>query len=377
MDVLISMSSLKLFGNYQEILIFLFVILFFYMLFRLKKIVFTVNLLFIIGFSLTYYIISMKYSQDVSKISIYCILAYYIGVMLVAINKNRDICIINYTYAIAIGFFMHAMLNYLVNIDSNSRNTVDFWTHEVKSASLQATMLTMIIGTSFFSLICIKERWKKIFLFIFLIFSILYDLILSTRTLLIVGLISFVFSFAMFAFLNYKNNKHEIRRCLKTIFFLIFFIFIFYYINFFGIKDIVQKSNFSARMRKIDTTEVDIDRFETQFLSIGSLVQYPMGGNEENIGDLKYAHNMWFDVAKQAGIIPFILLVIFFVINLNNLLKLIKSCKIKDELKIFLVGIYVAVLLNFLVEPIMQGEPLFFIMFCMVMGMVDFKSLQN
>ena len=375
MEILISMSSLKLFGNYQEVLVILFFILFFYMLYRFKRIVFNVNLLVLIGFSLTYYLISLKYSQDVSQISIYCVLAYYIGLMLVAVNKNKDKCIIKYTYAIAIGFFIHAMLNYLVNVNSDSRNTIDFWTHGVKSASLQAIMLTMIMGTSFFSLICLKEKWKKIIFFICILFAILYDLILSTRTLLIVGGISIAISFIMFVILNYKNNRQEINRCLKTIFFLMLFVFIFYSINFLGIKNVVNESNFSARMRKIDTTEVDKDRVETQILSIGSLFEYPMGGNNEEIGNLKYAHNMWFDVAKQAGIIPFALLVSFFVINLRNLFNLIKNPKVSCELKIFLVGIYVAVLLNFFVEPIMQGEPLFFIMFCMVMGMVDERRI--
>ena len=66
MEILISMSSLKLFGNYQEVLVILFFILFFYMLYRFKRIVFNVNLLVLIGFSLTYYLISLKYSQDVS-----------------------------------------------------------------------------------------------------------------------------------------------------------------------------------------------------------------------------------------------------------------------------------------------------------------------
>ena len=37
------------------------------------------------------------------------------------------------------------------------------------------------------------------------------------------------------------------------------FVFIFYSINFLGIKNVVNESNFSARMRKIDTTEVTDD----------------------------------------------------------------------------------------------------------------------
>lgn len=99
-------------------------------------------------------------------------------------------------------------------------------------------------------------------------------------------------------------------------------------------------------------------------------------GNEGVIGNLKYAHNMWLDVGKQTGIIPCALLVTFFIINLKNLYKLIKNNEVSNNLKVLLIGVYTAVLLNLFVEPILQGEPLFFIMFCVIMGMIDMCSTQ-
>ena len=145
-------SSKAFFEHINIILLIIFCPLIIYIAWKRNKILVSKNLIVIIGFAFSYYVISMLYEIDVSRISIACVLSYYIGIMLVEISKNKEKSIITYTYSIAIGFFIHAMANYAINIGTQDRNTIDIWTGAQRSATLQATMLTILMGSSFYSL---------------------------------------------------------------------------------------------------------------------------------------------------------------------------------------------------------------------------------
>lgn len=371
MNILAGISSLKLFGNYTNSLMVLLIILLSLSIWRKKKIQLNTNLIVLIAFSITYYINLLLYSQDVSEISLFCIISYFIGILIICLSKNINKDIKIYIYSIALGFFIHAMLNYFTNLGTTNRNTIDIWRKTVKSATLQATMLTMIMGTSFFSLFCVKKRLYKIILGICIILSLCYDMVLATRTLLVVSIISFVVSWIIF--INSKENKKYLFKSIIILLVFIEIITIIFVTNLGGIREKIEDSNLVKRINRTDTINSDKSRVNTFFLSIKTIFDYPFGGNNDKIGNLKYSHNMWLDVAKEAGIIPFLLLCLFFIINLRNLIKIILNKKEDLNIKILLVGLYVAVLLNLSVEPILQGEPLFLIMFCMIMGMVDTK----
>lgn len=364
-------SSKAFFENINVILLIIFCPLIIYIAWKKDKILVSKNLILIIGFAVSYYIISMFYEIDVSKISIACVLSYYIGMMLIEISKNKEKSVITYTYSIAIGFFIHAMANYIINIGTQDRNTIDIWTGVGRSATLQATMLTMIMGSSFYSLVALKNKLHKLIITIFIILSLSYNLILGTRTLIIVSVVSFIVSCITFIILN-RRNIFLVLKNGKTLLIVIIVIFLVFISNFMGIREKIENTKLLRRINKpYSTEEADENRVQTLFLAFNSILEHPMGGNNERIGELKYAHNMWLDVGKQAGIIPFVLLSLFTIISLWNVIKIFKNEKFSNEFKVFLAGIYSAVLLNMAVEPIMQGEPLFFIMFCMIIGMVD------
>ena len=364
-------SSKAFFENINIILLIIFCPLIIYIAWKKDKILVSKNLILIIGFAVSYYIISMFYEIDVSRVSIACVLSYYIGMMLIEISKNKEKSVITYTYSIAIGFFIHAMANYIINIGTQDRNTIDIWTGVGRSATLQATMLTMIMGSSFYSLVALKNKLYKLIITIFIILSLSYNLILGTRTLIIVSVVSFIVSCITFIILN-RRNIFLVLKNGKTLLIVIIVIFLVFISNFMGIREKIENTKLLRRINKpYSTEEADENRVQTLFLAFNSILEHPMGGNNERIGELKYAHNMWLDVGKQAGIIPFVLLSVFTIISLWNVIKIFKNEKFSNEFKVFLAGIYSAVLLNMAVEPIMQGEPLFFIMFCMIIGMVD------
>ena len=376
LNVLLGIISTKVvYDNINIILVFIFCPVIMYIAWKKNKILVNKNLIVLIGFSITYYVISMSYGIDVSKISIACVLSYYIGIMIVEISKTPEKTIIKYTYSIAIGFFIHAMANYIINIGTQERNTIDIWTKVARSATLQATMLTMLMGSSFFSFFILKNKLHRLIITICIILSLLYNLVLGTRTLIIVSIVSFILSEITFIVFYIKKGDIVLKNA-KILVKAIIIILVIYSSNFMGIREKIEDTKLLRRINKpYSTQEADSNRVETMILAFNNILDYSMGGNTEKVGDLKYIHNMWLDVANQAGIIPFTLLILFTSISLFYLIKTLKSQEFSAEFKIFLVGIYSAVLLNMAVEPIIQGEPLFFIMFCNIVGMVESRKV--
>lgn len=371
-NILLGIISTKVLDEYINIiLLVIFCPLINYIAWKKNKILVSKNLIILICFSVTYYLISMLYEIDVSKTSIACILSFYIGMMLIETSKIPEKTIIKYTYSIAIGFFIHAMANYIINIGTQDRNTIDIWTNVKRSATLQATMLTMVMGSSFYSLFIVKNKLHKFIMLSCIILSLLYNLILGTRTLIIVSIVSFIFSCMIFIVFYIKKGAVILKNA-KILLSTIVIILLIYNSNFMGIKEEIKDTKLLRRINKpYSTQEADINRMKTIFVSFNNIFNYPIGGNTKKVGNLKYAHNMWLDVAKQSGIIPFTLLLLFSIINLWKCIKILRSREFSVETKVFLVGIYSAVLLNMSVEPIIQGEPLFFIMFCNIAGMVE------
>ena len=109
-------------------------------------------------------------------------------------------------------------------------------------------------------------------------------------------------------------------------------------------------------------------RTELSMAVLNKLSESPWGGLE----NMPYAHNMWLDCARVAGIVPlFILLLItmFYIRGLWHIYKLRLSIDGNgcDEI-IVIMGIALLVYMN--VEPILEGSPLLFGFFTILLGMI-------
>lgn len=281
MSILIGIASLKPFGDYIKPILLILVIIFLHYYFCIRKeknkylYVGNTNLFVLIAFSITYFIISLYYFQNTVEISIACLSAYFIGTMIITLSKKREKDIIKYIYAIAIGFFIHAMLNYITNLQPETRNTIDIWTKNPKSASLQATMLTILMGTCFYSLVCVEKIQYKIILAICILFALSYDMILATRTLIIISIIAFIISWVFFIILN--KDKKYLKQSFKILGICLIIILLVYFTNFMELREKIQESNILNRINKPETINADKSRIETFFLSIKNVFQYPMG----------------------------------------------------------------------------------------------------
>lgn len=84
-------------------------------------------------------------------------------------------------------------------------------------------------------------------------------------------------------------------------------------------------------------------------------------------GKTGFAHNMWIDFARECGIFP---LIIFIVFTIRIVKKTIKLFYIKNSpLICFLLGINTTILLYGLVEPLFQANRLYFYFCCFIWGL--------
>lgn len=90
---------------------------------------------------------------------------------------------------------------------------------------------------------------------------------------------------------------------------------------------------------------------------------HPFGWDKSKMG-YNYVHNMWIDVAKQAGWIPFLLLCIITFKIINNIRSLI--LRIHTPLSYTLLALNICIFLAALVEPIIGG--VFFGCYCLIWG---------
>ncbi|MEG1644403.1 MAG: O-antigen ligase family protein [Alistipes sp.] len=104
-----------------------------------------------------------------------------------------------------------------------------------------------------------------------------------------------------------------------------------------------------------------------EFLS--KISSHPFGGITSR--EYNYAHNLWLDITRIAGVIPFILLLLFSIINIRNLytrcFKTQGYCLYKRIL--FLWGI--TFLLQLSIEPIFQGAPYYLMLYTLFCGIVN------
>ena len=112
------------------------------------------------------------------------------------------------------------------------------------------------------------------------------------------------------------------------------------------------------------TESFDNGRLKTMVQVLKGLPQYPMGNMP-----YKNAHNMWIDVARVAGIIPMVLLIVYTVMIIRTLIKLTKNQILPQEVKTLFLTLTLCLLISFAIEPVIEGRPFNLMFFCMINGM--------
>ncbi|WP_157378278.1 O-antigen ligase family protein [Arenibacter latericius] len=109
-------------------------------------------------------------------------------------------------------------------------------------------------------------------------------------------------------------------------------------------------------------------RTERWIKSLEYMVSYPLGWEQKEFG---YSHNLWLDVLRVSGIIPFIILIVYSIRSFIQIKRTVLINKESTYLNTQIIIYAIAMFLLFMMEPIFEGLFSLFVVFCIYKGIIN------
>lgn len=104
-------------------------------------------------------------------------------------------------------------------------------------------------------------------------------------------------------------------------------------------------------------------------LSIGNVFLKPSGWSDSEI--VGYAHNLWLDVSRVAGILPFLTIILFTIICISLVYHIVINTPENHFFNTTILTYFCGFMIVFFVEPIMEGFFTFFLIYCVFIGILS------
>ena len=173
-----------------------------------------------------------------------------------------------------------------------------------------------------------------------------------------------------------KGNVNSKRiKILILISFAILLCYLLFQSNFLNVRDLVLRSNFYQRFYGDFAGDISEDsRLERKVLYIQHFESSILGGNH-NRSKYGHAHDIVLDTYDEAGIFALIAITWFLLRMIKNGYLFLKNKSHPFQTKQVVLALYIALYAEFFVEPILQGVPWLFTLFCFIGGLI--KSSNN
>ena len=221
--------------------------------------------------------------------------------------------------------------------------------------SLAATLVGLHMDIGMIGLpmsIIDKKSSLRIVFFTLFFLSLLTTIHLLNRTGLIIAIM------VLFILIGYKSRKNPKIIIISTIGILMAYAILTY----FGIISNDLISLYAERNENIATMGNRSGLWEE---AIGNILIHPLGWSD---GSTYYVHNMWLDVARMSGIIPFIILLYLTLDTFKKSYKLLK--RNETTIAYFILGLNICFFASCFVEPIYGGTHVN--LYFMLMGTVNY-----
>lgn len=306
---------------------------------------------------------------------------YIVGINMTTVRADKRALMFDYEHnevekigytviaVVSAGSFTHYFLNFITNISGiTGRNTTDIWSGETMAATGQSTLACLMLGFSVSIILLSTSKWVR-FIGIASVFIMLwYNLVLAGRTMIVILLVLFVVGILYTR--KALDNSLERLKLLIGISSVVLFVSLIFAFNIGGLRDMMFSSNLFGRFESsfASLTE-DALRATGKLSFLGDFFKYPFGGL--NMRDkYGYAHDLLLDGYDEYGLFGLILLVAILVLGIVEVYKLLSRTTYHHAFKLGVLLIYIAMLLQFLVEPILAGMPWLFTCFSLINGVV-------
>lgn len=302
-------------------------------------------------------------------------MAYYIGSNMYEPNEEK---IKKLIYLFAISMSLHVILNaiyeYIVHGHHGffmSSTHYDFWTREKISNTSTAINIDIILGCVYYLLFHEKNKSIKIGgLFCFAL-SMMYLMIIGRRTPVMMLFIVFMLSF-LFETYYLKTMSEKVKKSFiilsSVVLSVVAMLIISYALNLFNCQDVLNEYRIVGKFTK---GFINDQRFELYFGSFKLMPQYLWGGQHISTILGEQVHDFWIDIYDYAGIITCAIMMVYSVMYFMNILKVLKSPVFSNDFKILSLGVYICIVLQMFLEPVMTGASLFLIMAIIINGLTE------
>lgn len=250
-----------------------------------------------------------------------------------------------------------------VGFVGGERSIEYIWTGEPLSATVMGSYLTLNMCIPAILIAGRKSipLWFKLVMIVLFILSLICALRLGSRTQLSIFLIT-----SLVAVVYVLRRQTAKENVVLLVFLTAVVIFVLNKVSF-----DLNEDWLSAFADRMDKKGADVasggGRLQRWEKSVANLFIKPLGWDLREFG---YSHNLWLDVARAAGIIPFTILTIYTVrtfVQVRKILKKVKNVFINGMVLIYALGF----LLIFMVEPIFDGMFSLFVLFCFYKGVIN------
>lgn len=319
-------------------------------------------------FGITFFVFSYKLGFY-SVMGLCLPMAYYVGQNIL---DDTSVSFKETVYLIVFGMGIHVLLNFGYDLIMYGpefyahRSHYDIWTQDIIKTT--TTAVNYIIPTSCVYYVLFKENDKKIKYSFVVMYGIMmiYNIFLGRRTpLLMFGLVLGVG--LLINAIEKKSYRLLVGVCGAVIITTLL-IGILVITNFNGFADIFFSLHIVS---KFVVFGLDGGRLGILLDAIKYMPQYPWGG--QNISGLLgiQIHDVWTDIYDYAGIIPYILIIVYFVMNFVLIFKAVRNKNVSREIKTLSLFVFVCCMIEMFLEPVMTGSSVFFICFVLIFSLLD------
>lgn len=271
-------------------------------------------------------------------------------------------------YLCTFGFFFHYMLNFFTNLGAMERDTIDYWTGTVLSATGQASLATMGCAVIVSVMFSGRKAGQKAVAFIFAILIVAYNLILAGRTLLYMLAISLVVAYLY----NSVVQKKNLFSILLTIGLITTLVVLVYNTNLFNIRTVIEDSNLYQRLLRKSGMGITNDlRFDYKYFYLKNLLNYPFGGCHIRAKCLHYAHDLYLDTYDEYGVLAFLAVIAYILSSMVRWVKCLRNRHVTFHTKLLVLCTFTVLNIQFCLEPIMDGTPFLFVAYCLIDGVLS------
>ncbi|MBR7133389.1 MAG: hypothetical protein IKD04_07630 [Clostridia bacterium] len=277
---------------------------------------------------------------------------------------DKEVYVRRTLFSIFTGFSIYIILMYFYNMSLGTKGRVlyNIWDEQYVAVTLIGLMSAFIIAYSVSVIMYFKSIAIKIVCFISMLFVVLINMQTATRTpfALLVAMIVFMF----FCSFNQQNYERRARYVFTAMFIFLIALSV-YFLNLFGVRDAILNSPLMERFleKGMETSRVDITKFYFQ-----NMLKYPWGGG--NVHELygTGAHNIWQQCYDTYGVFAAFFMLIITISMIKYFIKLLLM-KDKQDMDYVFIAVYLGVLIQIGLEPVMTGYPILFWVMLFIHGM--------